>query len=121
MLFGISKESFFTKERKDIGLHGVLVLKMILVVLILTLLPLMTGLVHKNPVTGGAGIAKSRILLNIMIFWFNQVPAYTILNVLRTSYRPSSSIMGYSPIAKKSPIDEMGKINGIFDHKINLS
>jgi hypothetical protein len=35
-------------------------------------------------------------------------------------------MMGYSPIAKKSPIDQMGKkymgkINGIFSHKINLS
>ena len=92
MLFGISKESFFTKERKDIGLHGVLVLKMILVVLILTLLPLMTGLVHKNPVTGGAGIAKSRILLNIMIFWFNQVPAY-LHHTKRNTYVVHTSLM----------------------------
>ena len=39
---------------------------------------------------------------------------------------PSSSMMGIYPIREKSPIDQMGKkymgkINGIFHHRINLS
>ena len=38
-----------------------------------------------------------------------KVPSRTKGTVLIKSNGPSSSMMGYSPIAKKSPIDQMGK------------